>query len=65
MYVDYEQGKPKTNYKNTDDYKNGTSEIRFLNQKRYWKISKKLVKLIIYFLLANILIFYFKNIFNF
>ncbi len=35
MYVDYEQGKPKTNYKNTDDYKNGTSENRFLNQKRY------------------------------
>ena len=35
LYVDYEQGKPKSNYKNSDSYKNGTSEVRYLNQKRY------------------------------
>ena len=35
LYVDYEQGKPKSNYKNSDNYKNGTSEVRYLNQKRY------------------------------
>ena len=35
LYVDYEQGKPKGNYKNSDDYKSGTSEVRYLNKKRY------------------------------
>jgi len=35
LYVDYEQGKPKSNYKNSDSYKNGSTELRFLNKKRY------------------------------
>ena len=35
LYVDYEQGKPKGNYKNSEEYKKGTSEIHYLNKKRY------------------------------
>mgnify|MGYP002870061027 CR=1 FL=1 len=35
LYVDYEQGKPKSNYKHSDEYKSGTSEVRYLNKKRY------------------------------
>ena len=35
LYVDYEQGKPKGNYKNTDEYRSGSSEVLYLNKKRY------------------------------
>ena len=35
LYVDYEQGKPKINYKNTESYKSGSTEVRYLNKKRY------------------------------
>ena len=35
LYVDYEQGKPKSNYKNSEEYKSGTSEIHYLQKKRY------------------------------
>ena len=35
LYVDYEQGKPKSNYKHTEDYKSGTSEVHYFSQKKY------------------------------
>ena len=35
LYIDYEQGKPKINYKNTESYKSGSTEVRYLNKKRY------------------------------
>ena len=35
LYVDYEQGKPKSNYKHTEDYTSGTSEVHYFSQKKY------------------------------